>query len=142
MLIYGEVTEVDGPSSRVRMRIPDRDGMSTHWLQVPQASSGRHQTRVMPAVGERVAAILDEDGIQGCVLGGIYTSQNPAPDGDAQAVYARFEDGTVLAGDGLKNWHFTVPSGGRLTFAVGANAITIDDSGVTIRAVQFNGVRA
>jgi phage baseplate assembly protein gpV len=142
MLIFGEVVEVSPDGSRVRLRVPDADGMVTHWLPVTQGSTGRHQLRVMPAIGERMAAVLDKDMIRGATIGAIYTDQNPAPDASAEAVYARFQDGSVFQGNGSKEWRFDVPAGGSITLKVGRSEIVINDSGITVRAIAFSGVRA
>lgn len=142
MLIFGEVAAVSADGSRVRLRVPDADGMVTHWLPVTQGSTGRHQFRVMPEIGERMAAVLDKDMIRGATIGAIYTDQNPAPDASAEAVYSHFQDGSIFQGDGSGNWRFEAPAGGSITLKVGPNEIIIDDAGVTVRAIAFSGIRA
>lgn len=95
-LEYGEVSAVDYLTCRIRVRLDDRDGLQTYWLNIPQRNTQSTQRRpLMPELGEQVAVLLDADGVGGVYLGGIYSTAEPPPVTDEDTDYVRFSDGTV-----------------------------------------------
>lgn len=99
-LEYGEISAVDYPTCRVRVRLDDRDGVESYWLHVPQRNTQGTQRRpLMPELGEQVAVLLDADGVGGVYLGGIYSTAEPPPVVDEDTDYVRFSDGTVSTYD-------------------------------------------
>lgn len=99
-LEYGEVSAVDYPTCRIRVRLDDRDGVQSYWLNIPQRNTQGTQRRpLMPELGEQVAVLLDADGVGGVYLGGIYSTAEPPPVVDEDTDYVRFSDGTVSTYD-------------------------------------------
>ena len=99
-LEYGEVTALDHKTCRLRVRLYDRDGLQTHWLNIPQRNTQGTQRRpLMPEIGEQVAVLLDADGVGGVYLGGIYSTAEPPPVVDEDTEYVRYSDGTVATYD-------------------------------------------
>ncbi|MFJ7792906.1 phage baseplate assembly protein V [Pseudomonas sp. NPDC096950] len=99
-LEYGEVSAVDYLTCRIRVRLDDRDGVESYWLNVPQRNTQGTQRRpLMPELNEQVAVLLDSDGVGGIYLGGIYSSAEPPPVVDEDTDYVRFSDGTVSTYD-------------------------------------------
>lgn len=99
-LEYGEVSAVDYPTCRVRVRLDERDGVVSYWLNVPQRNTQGTQRRpLMPELGEQGAVLLDADGVGGVYLGGIYSTTEPPPVVDADTDYVRYSDGTVSTYD-------------------------------------------
>ncbi|PNG40932.1 baseplate assembly protein [Pseudomonas asplenii] len=99
-LEYGEVTALDHKTCRLRVRLDDRDGLQTHWLNIPQRNTQGTQRRpLMPEIGEQVAVLLDADGVGGVYLGGIYSTAEPPPVVDEDTEYVRYSDGTVMTYD-------------------------------------------
>lgn len=95
-LEYGEVCAVDYLTCRIRVRLDDRDGVESYWLNVPQRNTQGTQRRpLMPELGEQVAVLLDADGVGGVYLGGIYSAAELPPVVDEDTDYVRFSDGTV-----------------------------------------------
>lgn len=95
-LEYGEVSAVDYMTCRIRVRLDDRDGVESYWLNVPQRNTQGTQRRpLMPELNEQVAVLLDSDGVGGVYLGGIYSTVEPPPVVDQDTDYVRFSDGTV-----------------------------------------------
>lgn len=95
-LEYGEVSAVDYMTCRIRVRLDDRDGVESYWLNVPQRNTqGTKRRPLMPELGEQVAVLLDSDGVGGICLGGIYSTAEPPPVVDEDTDYVRFSDGTV-----------------------------------------------
>lgn len=99
-LEYGEVSAVDYLTCRIRVRLDDRDGVESYWLNVPQRNTqGTKRRPLMPELNEQVAVLLDADGVGGVYLGGIYSSAEPPPVVDEDTDYVRFSDGTVSTYD-------------------------------------------
>jgi phage baseplate assembly protein V len=99
-LEYGEISAVDYLTCRIRVRLDDRDGVESYWLNVPQRNTqGTQRRSLMPELGEQVAVLLDADGVGGVYLGGIYSTAEPPPVIDEDTDYVRFSDGTVMTYD-------------------------------------------
>lgn len=95
-LEYGEVSAVDYMTCRIRVRLDDRDGVESYWLNVPQRNTqGTKRRPLMPELNEQVAVLLDADGVGGVYLGGVYSTAEPPPVIDEETDYVRFSDGTV-----------------------------------------------
>ncbi|MFJ4141412.1 phage baseplate assembly protein V [Pseudomonas sp. NPDC089734] len=103
-LEYGEVSAVDYLGCRIRVRLDDRDGVESYWLNVPQRNTQGTQRRpLMPELGEQVAVLLDADGVGGVYLGGVYSSAEPPPVTDEDTDFVRFSDGTSVTYDSMTN---------------------------------------
>lgn len=99
-LQFGLVSSVDYLSCRVKVRLEEFDGLETWWLKVPQRHTKATKSRpLMPEIGEQVAVLLQRDGVNGVVLGGIYSTAEPPPVTDEHADYVRFKDGTTVTYD-------------------------------------------
>ncbi|SDA63272.1 phage baseplate assembly protein V [Pseudomonas sp. NFACC15-1] len=153
-LAYGEVSAIDYPNCRIRVRLEDRDGLQTYWLNIPQRNTqGTKRRPLMPELGEQVAVLLDADGVGGVYLGGIYSTAEPPPVGDEDTDYVRFSDGTVSAYDraaGVMRLecvgalvmkcarNITIEAGGLVV--VKASSVTLDISQVTLNGdLRVNG---
>ena len=124
-LEYGEVSAVDYPTCRIRVRLDDRDGVQSYWLNVPQRNTQGTQRRpLMPELGEQVAVLLDADGVGGVYMGGIYSTAEPPPVVDEGTDYVRFSDGTVSTYD-IKAGVMTLECVGALVLKCG-RYITIE----------------
>lgn len=99
-LEYGEVSAVDHMTCQIRVRLDDRDGVESYWLNVPQRNTqGTKRRPLMPELGEQVAVLLDSDGVGGVYLGGVYSTAEPPPVTDEDTDYVRFSDGTTVTYD-------------------------------------------
>ncbi|WP_248915870.1 phage baseplate assembly protein V [Pseudomonas moorei] len=96
-LEYGEVSGLDYQGCRIRVRLDDRDGVESFWLNVPQRNTQGTQRRpILPELGEQVAVLLDADGVGGVYLGGIYSTAEPPPVVDEDTDLVRYSDGTEV----------------------------------------------
>ncbi|KJZ61719.1 phage baseplate assembly protein V [Pseudomonas fluorescens] len=130
-LEYGEVSAVDYPTCRIRVRLDDRDGVQSYWLNIPQRNTQGTQRRpLMPELGEQVAVLLDADGVGGVYLGGIYSTAEPPPVVDEDTDYVRFSDGTVSTYD-RKAGVMTLDCVGALLVKCGRN-ITVESGGPVV----------
>ncbi|MDH0894349.1 MULTISPECIES: phage baseplate assembly protein V [unclassified Pseudomonas] len=133
-LEYGFVSAVDLKLCRIKVRLPDRDDLQSHWLTVPQrATKGTKRRPLMPELGEQVAVLLDEDGVRGTYLGGVYFKAEPPPVTDPDTDYVRFSDGTAIT--------YNRASGQLLVDSVGTVVVNAATSAqVTAPQVTVQGV--
>lgn len=127
-LAYGDVSAIDHATCRIRVRLDDRDGLQTYWLNVPQRNTqGTKRRPLMPQMGEQVAVLLDADGVGGVCLGGVYSTAEPPPVVDENTDYVRFSDGTVSTYDRAAGV-MTLDCVGALVLKCGRN-ITVEAAG-------------
>ncbi|WP_088893214.1 phage baseplate assembly protein V [Leptolyngbya ohadii] len=88
-LHFGTISEVYA-NGTARVKLEDLDGMTTMPIPVGHQNTSDRIWYWMPAVGQRVACLLDEKGEQGVVLCGIYTQENPPPIQDLNKLYLKF----------------------------------------------------
>ena len=81
-LHFVKVSQVDNAQCRARVQLQELT-MESYWLPVLQYRAGSNTAYWMPSVGESVAALLDEQGESGVILGGIYTGANGPPANEA-----------------------------------------------------------
>ena len=133
-LEYGEVSAVDYLTCRIRVRLDDRDGVESYWLNVPQRNTQGTQRRpLMPELGEQVAVLLDADGVGGVYLGGIYSTAEPPPVVDEDTDYVRFSDGTVSTYDRAAGV-MTLDCVGALLVKCGRNITVESGEAVVVKA--------
>jgi phage baseplate assembly protein gpV len=78
-LHFGTVTQVTLADATAKVKIPDLQQFETFWLPVLQWRTGSTSNSYwMPNPGENVAVILDANGEQGVVLGGLYNQAAPS----------------------------------------------------------------
>ena len=95
----GLVTDLDPATCRVRLQLPDADGVLTDWLPVVVPFSMGARAFWMPRVGSQVVALLDENLEDGAVVGAIYSSADSPTQTDPSVFAVEFEDGTLLSYD-------------------------------------------
>lgn len=145
-LEYGEVSAVDYQGCRIRVRLDDRDGVQSYWLNVPQRNTQGTQRRpLLPELGEQVSVLLDADGVGGVYLGGIYSTAEPPPVTDEDTDFVRFSDGTTVSYDRAAG-ALAVVCVGTVTVEAGqpvlvkAPAVTLDTPQTTLEGdLQVNG---
>lgn len=99
-LQFGLVSQVDYLRCRVKVRLEEFEGLETWWLKVPQRHTKATKSRpLLPEIGEQVAVLLQCDGVNGVVLGGIYSTAEPPPVTDQDSEFVRFSDGTEVSYD-------------------------------------------
>lgn len=98
-LRFGTVTESNAAGS-ARVELHDGDGMVSRAVRTLQRRTLKDQDQCLPDLGEQVAVLFAGQGMEeGCILGAVYSGNDPAP-GQAQPMeYYRFADGTVLSYD-------------------------------------------
>lgn len=100
MLVFGNVIAIDEKLPRVRLRLPDRDNYETPgWIFVPQVCTVKDKSYNMPAINTLVAAVMDDDLQDGCLIGALYNDEDVCILGDENVKYIRFEDGAFFQYD-------------------------------------------
>lgn len=93
MLRFGTVTSINPPTARARVQFAE-DGMNSYWLAVLQNKTFKDKFYSMPAVGEQVACLMDQNSEDGVILGAIYTTEDTPIIETEKQVSVNFEDGT------------------------------------------------
>ena len=93
MLRFGTVTSINPKTARARVQFAE-DKMTSYWLAVLQNKTFKDKFYSMPAIGEQVACLMDENSEDGVILGAIYTVEDVPIIETEKQVSANFEDGT------------------------------------------------
>ena len=93
MLRFGTVTSINPLTARARVQFAE-DGMNSYWLAVLQNKTFKDKFYSMPAVGEQVACLMDQNSEDGVILGALYTTEDTPIIETEKQVSANFEDGT------------------------------------------------
>ena len=93
MLRFGTVTSINPLTARARVQFAE-DGMNSYWLAVLQNKTFKDKFYSMPAVGEQVACLMDQNSEDGVILGAIYTTEETPINKTEKQAAANFEDGS------------------------------------------------
>lgn len=119
------VSAVDEGSHRVRVELPDLDGLETGWLIVLATKTLDDKEYWLPDVGEQVAVLLDNQGEDGCVLGAVYSDVDTVPVASKHKWHRRFKDGSTFEYD--RELH-------RYQVVIGASQVKIDRDEVRLES--------
>jgi len=134
-LHYGRVTAVDAQTCRVRVTIAERDHLVTYWLPVSQRNTHHNQHRSLPDLGAHVQVLLAANGVDGAVLGSIYSSLEPPPVVDNDQDYVRFSDGTEVIYDPATHTH-RVNSVGKVEIVAATTVLIQASASVAVDAPE------
>lgn len=95
MLKFGEIQSHDSENNRYRVRFP-QDGTVSFPLPVASPGITSAAVHVPLNIGDMVACLMDENAVNGVVLGGINTRVNPPVSQATDAVHIVLTDGTVM----------------------------------------------
>ncbi|AIN14277.1 MULTISPECIES: phage baseplate assembly protein V [Yersinia pseudotuberculosis complex] len=134
-LKFGYVSAWEPKTCRIRVSLPEQNGLETYWLQVPQVYTKLSRRRSPVEMGTQVAILLQPDGVGGILLGAVYSTVDPPPIDDDDTDYIEYKDGAVLSyAPSSHNLDVSLPAGGSLNI-VSPTGITINaQAGITIRA--------
>ena len=101
MIRRGIVVAVDEQTARVRVQMPDLDGLVSNWLPVVHHKTQKDKAYWLPDIGEYVVVAFDEEGehSDGYVIGAIYNDKDTPPVVSKDKFFVRFEDGTEIEYD-------------------------------------------
>lgn len=96
----GTVTSVLEDQARVRVKLPDCDGMESKALPVLFPKTHKNKSYDLPDVGEQVLCLFLPTGLeQGFVLGASYSEADPVPVQDRNKTHYAWPDGTKMEYD-------------------------------------------
>ena len=96
-LRFGLVAERDPATCRVKVRLPDLDGLVTDWISVPQRAAMKNKSFNTPDIDEQVSVLLDARGETGVLLGSHFSTVDAPPSTSGDITSMVFEDGTSIA---------------------------------------------
>ncbi|MGG6116260.1 phage baseplate assembly protein V [Salmonella enterica] len=88
---------------RARVRLPDHDNLRTWWLDVMQNNTYKNKDYCMPDVGEQVKVLMTPDGVEGVILGAVYSGKDTPVISDPDRRRTDFADGTFVEYDRKNN---------------------------------------
>lgn len=99
----GTVSAIDPVNVRARVRLPDHDNLRTWWLDVMQNNTYKNKDYCMPDVGEQVKVLMTPDGVEGVILGAVYSGKDTPVISDPDRRRTDFADGTFAEYDRKNN---------------------------------------
>lgn len=99
----GTVSAIDPKTVRARVRLPDHDNLRTWWLDVMQNNTYKNKDYCMPDVGEQVKVLMTPDGVEGVILGAVYSGKDMPVISDPDRRRTDFADGTFVEYDRKNN---------------------------------------
>ncbi|EBN8057012.1 phage baseplate assembly protein V [Salmonella sp. NW805] len=99
----GTVSAIDPVNVRARVRLPDHDNLRTWWLDVMQNNTYKNKDYCMPDVGEQVKVLMTPDGVEGVILGAVYSGKDTPVISDPDRRRTDFADGTFVEYDRKNN---------------------------------------
>ncbi len=124
MIRRGIVVAVDEKTARVRVQMPDLDGIVSNWLPVLNHKTHNDKSYWMPDIGEYVIVAFDEEGehSDGYVLGAIYNEADKPPVISKDKYFVRFSDGTEIEYD-RKSHNLRISVNGNITIEATENIV-------------------
>lgn len=99
----GTVSAIDPANVRARVRLPDHDNLRTWWLDVMQNNTYKNKDYCMPDVGEQVKVLMTPDGVEGVILGAVYSGKDTPVISAPDKRRTDFADGTFVEYDRKNN---------------------------------------
>lgn len=137
----GTVSAIDPVNVRARVRLPDHDNLRTWWLDIMQNNTYKNKDYCMPDVGEQVKVLMTPDGVEGVILGAVYSGKDTPVISDPDRRRTDFADGTFVEYDRKNN---AMAIGGAiktLTITTHSDIILQTDTQVTVIAQNSATVR-
>ena len=98
MLRFGTVTSINPLTARARVQFAE-DGMNSYWLAVLQNKTFKDKFYSMPAVGEQVACLMDQNSEDGVILGAIYSNEDKPAVTSEKQLSVNLENGSQINAD-------------------------------------------
>ncbi|EAV6572938.1 phage baseplate assembly protein V [Salmonella enterica] len=99
----GTVSAIDPVNVRARVRLPDHDNLRTWWLDVMQNNTYKNKDYCMPDIGEQVKVLMTPDGVEGVILGAVYSGKDMPVISDPDKRRTDFADGAFVEYDRKNN---------------------------------------
>ena len=137
-LQFGEVSEIDPKSHKVKVAFNALDGMTSDWLPVITMGAGGNQFYALPDVGATAVCLMNAGGDGGVVLGVIYNDHDTPPTNNGDLWIKKFTNGTTISHN-RQNGQIIVETSGDVLIK-SANQVTLDTPSTIITGdVQVTG---
>jgi phage baseplate assembly protein V len=137
----GVVAACDAANARVRVRFPDLDNLTSHWLAVGVAKSLNDRYYHLPDVGEQVACLMDARFEEGVVICAIYSDADKPPVASGDKTHVRFSDGTTVEYDRAAHTLAIDAKGPINIVAAGAVTVTAPSATVTADSITLDATQ-
>lgn len=99
-LRFGYVCDFDPEKKLARVHFPDKNGLTSGWLQVIVRNTHKNKDEINLAIGEHVACLMAGNGAEaGVILGAVWDEKNLPLVGDQGIRVTTYEDGTSISVD-------------------------------------------
>lgn len=129
-LQFGDITQVDPATHKVKVAFNALDGMESDWLPVITMGAGGNQFYALPDVGAVAVCLMNAMGDGGVVLGVVYNDNDATPTSNQNLWIKRFNNGTLISHD-RSSGQVTVKTDGAVLIK-SASAVTLDAPTVVI----------
>lgn len=141
-LEFGTVSAWDAKTNRIRVTIHETK-LQTFWLQVPQGRTKNTRRRSPVELGTQVAIILRDDGVDGILLGALYSSVDAPPITDDDTDYIEYKDGTVIEySPSSHELNVSLTQGGKLNIIAPGGTHIDTEMGIEINAPKGATINA
>ncbi|AKG11495.1 phage baseplate assembly protein V [Moraxella bovoculi] len=96
-LQFGEVSEINPKTHKVKVTFNALDGMTSDWLPVTTMGAGDNQFYALPDVGATAVCLMNASGDGGVVLGVIYNDKDTTPTDNGELWIKKFTNGTTIS---------------------------------------------
>ncbi|MBK5145931.1 phage baseplate assembly protein V [Budviciaceae bacterium BWR-B9] len=140
-LEYGTVTAWNAKTCRIRVELHE-SSLPSYWLQVPQGYSKSSKRRCPVELGTQVAILLKENGVDGVLLGAVYSEAEPPPMTDDDTDYIDYKDGTKVSYSPSEHHLDLNIAQGTVSITAPAGVIINASAGVTINTASGVAIHA
>lgn len=122
-LQFGEVSEIDPKSHKVKVTFNALENMQSDWLPVITMGAGGNQFYALPDVGATAVCLMNASGDGGVVLGVIYNDKDTTPTSNGELWVKQFSNDTVISHN-RQNGQIIVETSGDVL--IKAKQVTLD----------------
>lgn len=135
---FGEISEIDPKSHKVKVIFNALDGMASDWLSVITMGAGANQFYALPDVGATCVCLMNANGDGGVVLGVVYNDKDTPPTSNGELWVKRFSNDTIISHN-RQNGQIIVQTTGDVLIK-SAKQVTLDTPSTIITGdVQVTG---
>lgn len=136
-LQFGEVSEIDPKTHKVKVTFNALENMQSDWLPVITMGAGGNQFYALPDVGATAVCLMNANGDGGVVLGVIYNDKDTTPTDNGELWIKKFTNGTTISHN-RQNGQIIIETSGDML--IKAKQVTLDTPNTVMTGnVQVTG---
>lgn len=134
---FGEVSEIDPKTHKVKVTFNALENMQSDWLSVITMGAGGNQFYALPDVGATAVCLMNAGGDGGVVLGVIYNDKDTPPTDNGELWIKKFTNGTTISHN-RQNGQIIIETSGDVL--IKAKQVTLDTPNTVMTGnVQVTG---